>query len=309
MSEGTYAPPKATVPKGIQERAAAADQKLEAMQGATPAEQPTSAPRPAPEKPASPTAGEPAPIPGARPGETAEETIRRQDQALKVLQGKYNAEVPRLMAENADLKKRIGDPVDRPAVEVNDRHREMADKWGVEAEDIASLESGIIEKIQGTPAKTPIERETYLETLDNLIGGSEQRMAVVNDPAFNEFLNLPDAGTGQRIRDIATEADSVNDSATMADVYRAFQAFKKTPAARSSHLMPSGKGAPGPGDLRTDKKPIYSQADVDNFNHKVRAGYFRTIGMNAEDAKQRKAEHDRWSNALAEAKAEGRIRN
>lgn len=308
------------VPRGVAERAAAADKRLDEIAQETPAAAIEVPVAPAPPVPPVSTPSElapaasgptpPAPAPGPKPGETAEATIARLTQALKVLQGKYNAEVPALMRENAQLKNRIGDPIGRPEVVVEDRHRQRADAWGIEPEEIAGLEQDIVDRIQGKKeAPDSHERTTYLETLDALVGGSAERAIIVNDPTFGQFLDMIDAGTQRKIMDLAVEADTANDSTTMAEVYRAFYAWKQTPAAKesTSNLMPASSRG-GQDDLRTNKKPIYTQGQIDEFRHRVQRGEFRTIGKSPEDKKKVLAEFEFLSNEFDQARLDGRIR-
>ncbi len=295
-------PPTASVPKAVQELAAEADAKLEAIKTGTPA--------PAPGEPTAPiveSAGpQPAsaPIPGARPGETPEETAKRLSQALVVLQGKYNAEVPRLARENSQLKKEL---------EITQSDRDRADAWGVEPEEIAGFKNDIVRAIEergSRPAQTDDpKRETYITTLDALVGGEDHRRATIKDPAFNQFLDMIDSNTGRAIRDIAEEADAANDAGKVAEVYQAFFHWKngQTGKPKSGHLMPDTQ-AGGSGDLSTGRKPVYTKAQYEAFQTRVRKGEFRTHGKAPALAEKIQAEYNAWSDEFASAMREGRIR-
>ncbi len=405
--------PKASVPKHVKERAAEADKKLEEMgkgkPGGTPPEPaapaaPTPAPAPTLEpQPAVPAATatepavpaisiappEPAPaapdtdkVPGPKPGEAPEETIRRMSAALLILQGKYNAEVPRLMKENRQLQeendrfKGLGEENDRlkasatqleqrlaeaeakataaipVSADVTDFDKNFSESLGIKAEELAvyrqSIEKGMIASLtkQGllkpasaaepAPAAKPSasapqppakpsttiapEKAAYLETLDALIGGKERRIANFKDPAFLQFLNtdpalgpvFKDKTTGRSIAEITYEAENNNDALTMAEIYRVFDQWKNgttVPAASdkpASHLMPPQKG--GSAELNTNKKPFYSQAQLDAFQKRVRNHEFSGIGKTAEEAKKLADEYKLWSDEFAAARAEGRIK-
>ncbi len=299
-------PPTASVPKGITEGAREADKKLEAINQGTPVGNipPVETPAPAPIVESAAQAAS-APIPGARPGETPEETAKRLSQALVVLQGKYNKEVPHLMRENSQLKKEL---------EITEADRNRADAWGVEPEEIAGFKQNIVRTIEergSRPAQTDDpKRDTYITTLDALVGGEDQRRATIKNPAFNQFLDMVDSNTGRAIRDIAEEADAANDAGKVAEVYQAFFHWKNGQTGhkpKSGNLMPDSQGA-GSGDLSTGRKPLYTKAQYEAFQNRVRRGEFRTHGKAPALAEKIQAEYSAWSNEFASAMREGRIR-
>jgi hypothetical protein len=286
--------PTASIPKGVQEQAAAADAKLAAINQGTPI----------------PPSGTPAPTPGAptasivesAESQTPEETAKRLSQALVVLQGKYNAEVPHLMKENSQLKKEL---------EITQADRERADAWGVEPEEIAGFKADILDTVEqrrSGPTQDP-KRSTYIQTLDALVGGEELRKATVKDPAFNQFLDMIDSTTGRVIRDIAEEADSSNNAGRMVEIYQSFSQWKNSQAgthAKPGHLMPNAQRG-GDTDLRSGRKPIYTKTQYEAFQQRVKRGDFRTLGKHPAVAEKIQAEYNAWSDEFASAMREGRI--
>jgi hypothetical protein len=259
-----------------------------------------------------------------------------------------NAGLEAVKAENAQLTTKVADlerqiaeikaTAAAPAVSVTDAivtdfDRQTADTWGVRPEDIAGFRQHIVNSVREmpkaqpptppTPAPAPAQTASqakpaeladtdaeYFEQLDSLAGGAAVRMAIVADPQFNVFLSLVDGSSKRVIRDIAVEADTRGDAVTMAEIYRSFTEWKALAVSKTErqpgHLMPDSKG--GQGDLNTNKKPVYSQAQVNEFQARVRRHEFSGIGKTPEEARKLADEQAYWSNEFAEARKGGRIR-
>lgn len=268
-------------------------------------------------------------------GRTSES--ERQYNELKKVVEPLKAENAQLASKIADLEKQIANlKASQPSKPetIDEDVQAIADELGITPEGVSRITKVILASMPkpeapAAPSPAPAQpasqaapsgseppasagdttKAAYIESLDALCGGEETRAAIVNDPLFKTFLAMKD-GTSQRlIREIAAEADAARDAVTMAEVYRSFTEWKASAAKENkqpSHLMPASKG--GPGDLNTNKKPIYSRAEVDEFQRKVKSGYYRTIHMSGEEAKARTDEYKRLSDEYAAARAEGRIR-
>jgi len=261
----------------------------------------------------------------------------QESEALRADNASLKASISELERQVSELKVQAQaktSEVTKPTVTEQDKQR--AETLGTNPEDEAAYRQSIIDSVRAeipkpapapepkpavastTPAKTvepktapeqDTGRSAYLGSLDALVGGEEERLAIVNNPKFGIFLEMLDSTTGRKIRDIGKEADAKRDAVTMSEIYRAFDQWDKASAAtdkKPSHLMPASKG--GAGDLNTNKKPIYSQAQVEAFQKRVRNGDFRTIGKSAEDAQKIAKDLQFWSDEFAAARAEGRIR-
>ena len=250
-------------------------------------------------------------------------------------------EIATLQTENAQLKVAITG-LERQVTELkttvtpkkieeeSEDAKAVAEELGIDANSLARLSKVILAGIPKAPIpepepkpsvapakpaesapKTHVNDEAYMayvEMLDTLVGGEGARKAIVQDPKFSEFLEMMDGGTKRVIRDIAEDANKARDAISMSEIYRAFNQWKNAVTdtnKKPSHLMPSSKS--GPDDLKTNKKPIYSQTQVDDFHRKVKSGYFRTIGMTADEAKRRADEYKATSDEFASARTEGRI--
>jgi regulator of replication initiation timing len=242
---------------------------------------------------------------------------------------KVKADNERLTREFDDFKKQSAQ--DQPkASAITDKEKEVATKLGIESDDFLALKNVILSGIpkpvevkhEPTPKTvekpvkestldqmTPAKR-TYIETLDSLIGGWEVREEIVKDPKFAEFLSMFDGNSNKPIHELAREADDSLNSVRMAEVYTAFLDWKSAPPVSetktpTSQLMPNPKG--GGGDLKSNKKPIYTEQQYDDFQRAIKRGDYRTIGLNAEEAKKVIEAKAYWSEEFRTAKMEGRI--
>ena len=320
----------------------------------------TPTPSPAPEeKPKEgivPTAPPAPKVVGKKEGETSDDALTRMSAALKILQGKYNAEVPHLMKENARLVKENADlqteqdkakaeherltseneelkkkTVQAVSKELTEDEKNVAKDLGIENDSFIALKNVIlagvpkpqelpvvkapVEKPSEETKEEPVERmspvkRTYLETLDRLIGGWEVRESIVKDKKFEEFLSLFDRNSQKPIHELAREADDSFNAVTMAEVYTAFLDWKNQPpvpkpSTPTSQLMPNPKG--GSSDLKSNKKPIYTEQQYEDFKRKVTRGDYRTLHHTPEEAKKITDERDYWSEEFRTAKMEGRI--
>lgn len=296
--------------------AVAAARAAEAGTGDAPAEQsPTPAPPPPQDAPAS----------GA-------EDWRHKYQ---VLQGKYNAEVPRLTAtlreqtgtitrlneEMASLRAQV-ERLQKPASvvitpqEVEDYSAEMLDVVGrraraeisPELDDVRAQVNEMRSRLASV-SKEVVEtkQERVLRTLDQQVENWREQN---DDAGFGEWLDALDPLSRQIRRDMLGRAFSLGDGAA---VVAFFNAYRNEHAAMQAPTQGSYQGPPtvdlreftAPGRAAATsqggaqaEKRIWSAADITRFYADVRRGVFR-----GREAEQRALEQD-----IVRADAEGRIR-
>jgi hypothetical protein len=309
-----------TLPRNVQAQIDEATAIQEALN--KPAENPAPAATPATE-PAAPVISDQQPPVQADPAPAARnEGADYWEQRFKVMQGKYNAEVPvlqqevsRLTTELAKAQKPAGNAVQRA---VSDLTPEEIENYGP---DLIAL----IRRVAGgqASAANPAELETIkteLEGLKQHTQRSEQEKAAlaqeeffqqlfkrvpdaaeINDlPAFHKWLGHMDAFSGKERQQLLIEAQTANDA------YRAaalFQAFKD--AQPASAAPPQARNIPleevQPRSTRTDAAPpaegkYWSSAEITQFYKDVALGKRYT-----------KAEAAAIDQDISDAVAKGRI--
>lgn len=280
-----------SIPKSVQEQADRADAILAGLQpnaSPAPAPQPAPAPTPAAQQVDSNT-----PAPGSAPGEGAIE------HRLNVLQGKYNAEVPRLHAQlsqsNAALEQanRLIEQLQQqvkaaPAEPTSLLRPEEIEEHGESLIDV--IRRTAREEIGGRDARiTSLETElhqlrggvgqlrqkTFLETLSEKVPD----WALINDDQqFHSWLAEVDDLSGRQRQALLNEAHQAEDGARAVAIFTAFRKTRDSWAARANDAL-SGQIVPGPGaaggtptGITNPGGRIWTKAEINAFYTSVRTG-------------------------------------
>ena len=267
--------------------------------------------------PGTPKGTPAAPAPQGSDNAAAElETVKREytrlSEAHKVLQAKYNAEVPKLMSENAALKKRVDE-------------LEAEGKRKIEAGDVTSLNPEeralagdellrVIAKTSAEVAGTVVARElkpitdrvdhfqrqteaTYYATLDRECPGWQ---AQNDDPLFTAWLHNMDPGTNRLRNDLLQTAHAAFQGYRTAEIFNAFREKREIGA------RPNASASPDPdiggGDQLPPNEPVkptYTRAEIQQFYREVREGKWK--------GEREAARREKEADILAAGK-EGRIR-
>ena len=244
------------------------------------------------------------------------------EQRFKVMQGKYNAEVPalqqevsRLTAELAKAQKPAGNAVQRA---VSDLTPEEIESYGP---DLVAL----IQRVAGgqASAANPAELDkikTELEGLKQKTQKSEQEKAeqaqeeffrqliqrvpdaveINGLPAFHEWLSHMDTFTGKERQQLLIEAQTANDAYRAAALFQAFKDAQPAPAAPNPDRTIPPENVQ-PRSTRTDPTPPaegkwWSNAEINEFYKDVALGKRYT-----------KAEATAIEQEISDAVANGRI--
>lgn len=257
---------------------------------------------------------------------------RDYEAAYKVLQGKYNAEVPRLSGEVAGLKeqnRQLQEQIDRLSAEgarpnkdgantqsvITDEHRdrfdpELLDLVGSIAKDAARQE---VDPIRGTVEETKAEREArtnaereearrtdFADALDELV---PEWNSIDNEPGFHSYLSEVDPATGKQRQQVLVAKVQAMDVASVA---RIFQGYIRARGNRPTNgKVQGGQSLAGQevpdlaGHSRApsgQEKKIYTQREVREFYAGVTKGHF---------SRERATEIEK---DIVAAQKEGRIR-
>lgn len=269
---------------------------------------------------------------GAAPPDTKTEDEKLQAEHTKllaahsVLQGKYNAEVPRMAEEIAALKKesetlKASGPAKAPEKPIKGEiSKRLADEYGedfvsdikellmedLKAEINAEIKP-VKDKMEGvTTSQAATAKERFIKDLTEACAEWKD---IKSDPKFSAFLSGVEPFSGRTRYDLAKEANDSGDGNRVATFYNAFKSspLYKKPAAppappkkdKEKFLTPNAKGGGSEPEDKPDKK-IYSRRDVDEFYRTLPAKRRQNLISEA-DAKNLDKEYE-----LAEL--EGRIR-
>lgn len=262
-----------------------------------------------------PASNEPPPVTPPATNDSQTPPASGQDEnwehRFKVLQGKYNAEIPRLSGENKELKTKLQDfevqlealknkpePLVKPE-EIEEYGEGLIDvARRIAREEVASKDAEINAlkaKLESLSNVTTQRVESdFFSSLTSMVPDWEQ---LNQDPKFLTWLDGVDELTGQTRQSLLSSAEQSRDAARTA---KFFVAFKKTStswaansnAALDSQLTPSTNKAPN----APPAKKIWTRAEVSDFYARARRG-------DVSDADQIAIEAD-----IMAAQIEGRIR-
>lgn len=246
----------------------------------------------------------------------------------EVLIGKYNAEIPRMAAENKDLKSQIAEL--QKAVEdvqskvtgkeetvrnedLASRFKRVKENLGDESvEDLLKLVESKInnipkqyeekvsrleQKVEDTGKRQILtEKQTYNNMLKQLIPGLITKN---ENPKFLEFLSnvIPFSG-GKTYEQRLHEADSQNDVSGVAEIFNAFYTPSKSNGKKHDIEEILEPGKPKPKLPNVEEKKIYTKAEIKQFDQDVVRGKYT-----GKDTLRQKLEDD-----YTLAKLEGRVR-
>lgn len=259
--------------------------------------------------PATPAA-KPAPAAAQPPAVDArvaqlEEELARERTKYKVLQGKYDNEVPTLHRRVAALEAELSARPATPAPSsLTDQERET---YGPEllAATAKAARDSIMPEVERAVAPlraqmqdaTVANRQMYVEALTLAVPNMEQ----VNDSsAFAAWLDLTDQATGEKRRSILNNADAKNKASVVVEIFRAFLEKREIGASGPSTLefeQSPGDGAGAGEPANSDQPKEWTTQEVHDFYNK-RGEYARL------DEKTRKA----MESEIFAAQNSGRLR-
>jgi len=207
---------------------------------------------------------------------------------FKVLQGKYNSEVPRLSQENKELKatlKSLQEQVDELKTQPAEPlvKQEEIDEYGeglidvarrIAQEELAKKDAKIkrledkLDALEGTTTKT-VEKDFY-STLSARVPEWEKINA---DKSFHKWLDEVDELAGYRRQDLLSQAEQARDADRVIKFFKAFEKTSKkqvadTNLALESQVSPTANRTPN----APAAKKIWTRAEISEFYRRVRAG-------------------------------------
>lgn len=248
----------------------------------------------------------------AEPADAAEPTdVSKGDDwehRYKVLSGKYNAEVPRLAAENRDLKGRLGNleemvknlqeapQTSRESLvkpeEVEEYGESLVDLIRRAARDeIASKDAEINElRVKLDTFQSTANKSVEISFYDDLANRVPDWVAINDDEHFLKWLEEYDELTGQRRQDLLSQAESERDARRVANFFVAWKRLNQERQATSNRALESqavpkaAKAVETPASKRT-----YSRQEIADFYARARRGEIKPNELVAVEAEIQKA--------------------
>lgn len=207
---------------------------------------------------------------------------------FKVLQGKYNSEVPRLSQENKELKATLrslqdqldelkakpAEPLVKPE-EIEEYGEGLIDvARRVAQEELAKKDAQIkkleakLDALEGVTTKT-VEKDFFTSLTDKVSDWAK----INDDKAFHKWLDETDELTGVRRQDLLSQAEQARDADRVAKFFKAFKKTSSKQVADSSlaletQVTPNANKTPStPG-----AKKIWTRGEIAEFYRRMRAG-------------------------------------
>ena len=237
-----------------------------------------------------------------------------------VLQGKYDAEVPRLINENKRLRDHsleLSQIISTLQVEVEKiKTKEPEKKQDIKSfltqEEVEELESviepsllnkvidGIVaERLRSVEQSVSSVQSTQIQTAEDIFWSKVDTIPnwqeTNNDPAFkDEYLNSKAPYTNLTLRQILTDAQKRLDAGTVIEIFNNFPGTKKPKATLKPKISPQ-KGSGRIETSVTGKQ--WTIKEINDFYNDVQKGKYK-----GRDKERKQTEQDIWN-----AQKEGRI--
>lgn len=282
--------------KGIQQQPA----QEAAPEAPNPPEEPPAEAQPEPdaqfEQEAAATESQP-----AEPPPPARDEEKTWEQRYKTLNGKYNAEVPRLLAGNKELTTKLNalsaeiealknapkkESLVKPE-EIQEYGEPMVDLVRrLAREEVAAKDAEIIalrsrlESFEATNART--SEESFYVRLGELV---PDWVAINDNEGFHAWLGEYDELTGMRRQDILSDAEGKRDANRVARFFKTWRDSQTKRAATTTRKLESQLT---PDAAKTSSKPpgkkIWTRGEIAEFYGRARRGELSSADMVAIEA-------------------------
>jgi hypothetical protein len=250
----------------------------EPPQGDTPPAPPADPPAPDPNAPAEPPAAAPPQEPPAAPPTPPtppQPPAENWEERYNTLQGKYNAEVPRLAREIAELKQALAQQIQTqatkptatpPTAPVDDVPPELKEKLATFAEDYPDVAEGLKAMLQIETTKIRREAAQEIEKVraeasvgvqNSMYTELERRVpdwkVIRDDPEFASWLQNTDPFSGRSLSELAQVALQEMDINRIVAFY---DGFKQTKQLASSSPPTNEPATPPPTPAPNPAAPL-----------------------------------------------------
>jgi hypothetical protein len=209
----------------------------------------------------------------------------------KVLSGKYSSEVPRLAAENRELKgsmKALEEKIDRLSQAKSTSkesliRQEEVDEYGESLIDVirraareeASSKDDVINDLKAKVDSfdSKVSRNVEVDFYEDLGRRVPEWVAINDDQNFHKWLEGYDDLTGQRRQELLSSAEAERDARRVSNFFLAYQKTSQSWAATAnkkleSQVVPSSQNH----TQSPPAKRIWTRGEVQDFYARVRTG-------------------------------------
>lgn len=228
----------------------------------------------------------------ATPNDSQPNSAPQQDDSwehrFKVLQGKYNSEVPRFATENKELKAHL----ESLQVEVEKLKAEPP-KPLVSQQEVDEYGEGLIDVARRIAREELAAKEAEIETLKRQVANISDVTAntakndffkslaaispdwkqINEDPKFLAWLDEVDDFTGESRQSLLSKAEQARDAARVAKFFTLFQKTSSSWAANSANALeqqivpPTNKAPDTPPSKR-----VWTRGEISQFYDRMRRG-------------------------------------
>lgn len=232
----------------------------------------------------------------------------------RVLNGKYNAEVPRLAAEVRDLKAQLeaalaqktAEAPATPEPDVSSVAEQYGEDFANAVKTVASAETKRLRDELASEVKQMRDsdaKRTRNDFMRDLASAVPDWQTIDQDPGFTAFLDEFDPLTGRTRREFFNEADAANDANRVASYFVTYSRAS-TPRAKSEvdekPAAPSVEHLIAPDSSRSVEAPRgkkqWTTKEINKFYDDARRGLYKA------------ADFERIDSDITAAISEGRIR-
>lgn len=313
-----------SLPEAVEKAAKEADELLQKMQQSAGEAENTGEPAPDETQDGDKSEGEGVekaegaleekPEPAAAKSGVDPKEYERLKNSHSVLQGKYNAEVPRLHERIRELEAQLAE-AKRPAQPSGAKPQTLDGVLGKLAEEYgdefaANVQSAIDQKVEAAVGTVRGEIDSVKKTVgksreDRFVTELTTQVPnwrdVFNDPRFSEYLDNVDDFSGKQLRDLAQEANDALDANRLARFYKAFlnsvgetnTTETKKKDKREALLSPETSTKTETGEEPKEKADLIKASEIERFYRDVQKGAFTYR------QKEREAIEARINNAIA----------
>jgi len=207
---------------------------------------------------------------------------------FKVLQGKYNSEVPRFAQENKELKSRLESLED----EINALKSTPAEPL-VKPEEIEEYGPGLVDLARRIAQEELRAKDAKIEKLERQLSGIAEVTTntakndffrslgamvpdwerINEDPAFLKWLDEVDELTGETRLSLLSKAEVARDAARAAKFFQAYSKTSSSWAAKANDALESQIVPPTNKTPETPpSKRMWTRAEITDFYSRLRRG-------------------------------------